>query len=43
VDPIVAYREDHPARIPFYEAASWGPAQADHLLARDDRSWHNPG
>jgi glucose-6-phosphate 1-dehydrogenase len=41
VDPIVAHWEDNPARIPFYEAASWGPVQADQLLARDGRSWHN--
>jgi glucose-6-phosphate 1-dehydrogenase len=41
VDPIVGHWEDHPARIPFYEAASWGPVEADQLLARDDRAWHN--
>jgi glucose-6-phosphate 1-dehydrogenase len=30
-----------PGRIPLYEAASWGPVQADELLARDNRSWNN--
>jgi glucose-6-phosphate 1-dehydrogenase len=41
VDPIIAHWEDNPGRIPFYEAASWGPAEADQLLARDGRTWHN--
>jgi glucose-6-phosphate 1-dehydrogenase len=41
VDPIVAHWEDKGGRIPFYEAASWGPIEADQLLARDGRTWHN--
>jgi glucose-6-phosphate 1-dehydrogenase len=41
IDPIIAHWEDSPGRIPFYEAASWGPAEADQLLARDGRAWHN--
>jgi glucose-6-phosphate 1-dehydrogenase len=41
VDPIIAHWEDSPGRIPFYEAASWGPAEAEQLLARDGRVWHN--
>jgi glucose-6-phosphate 1-dehydrogenase len=41
IDPIIAHWEDSPDRIPFYEAASWGPAEADQLLARDGRAWHN--
>jgi glucose-6-phosphate 1-dehydrogenase len=41
IDPIIAHWEDSPGRIPFYEADSWGPAEADHLLARDGRAWHN--
>jgi glucose-6-phosphate 1-dehydrogenase len=40
VDPIVAHWQDSAAPIPFYEAASWGPVEADRLLARDGRSWH---
>jgi glucose-6-phosphate 1-dehydrogenase len=41
VDPIVEHWANHPGRIPLYEAASWGPTQADELLARDNRAWHN--
>ena len=41
VDPIIEHWEDSPGRIPTYEAASWGPAEADRLLARDGRAWHN--
>jgi hypothetical protein len=41
VDPIIKHWEDHPDRIPFYEAASWGPFEADQLLTRDGRAWHN--
>jgi glucose-6-phosphate 1-dehydrogenase len=41
VDPIVAHWEGSGDRIPFYEAASWGPTEADQLLARDGRTWHN--
>jgi glucose-6-phosphate 1-dehydrogenase len=41
VDPVIAHWEDSPDRIPLYEAASWGPTEADQLLARDGRSWHN--
>jgi glucose-6-phosphate 1-dehydrogenase len=41
VDPIVEHWQDSGAPIPFYEAASWGPAEADRLLARDGRAWHN--
>jgi glucose-6-phosphate 1-dehydrogenase len=41
VDPIVEHWANHPGRIPLYEAASWGPIQADELLARDNRAWHN--
>jgi glucose-6-phosphate 1-dehydrogenase len=41
VDPVVAHWQESEAPIPFYEAASWGPAEADGLLARDGRAWHN--
>jgi glucose-6-phosphate 1-dehydrogenase len=41
VDPIVAHWQESSARIPFYEAASWGPAEGDQLLERDGRVWHN--
>ena len=41
VDPIITHWQDVADRIAFYEAASWGPAEADQLLARDSRAWHN--
>ena len=28
--------------VPLYEAGSWGPREADELLARDERSWRQP-
>ena len=37
VDPILA---DHPATLP-YAPGSWGPAEADALVAADG-GWHNP-
>lgn len=37
VDPILV---EHPKAQP-YEAGTWGPAQADALIAADG-SWHNP-
>ena len=43
VDPIIEHWANSRGRIPLYEAASWGPDEADQLLARDGRSWHNPG
>ncbi len=27
--------------FPNYAAGTWGPAAADHMLAKDGRSWHN--
>src|SRR3954454_12789019 len=41
IAPIIAQWEDRRAHIPSYEAASWGPVEADQLLARDGRAWHN--
>jgi glucose-6-phosphate 1-dehydrogenase len=42
VDPIRASWEqpDAPPLV-FYEPGSWGPAEADDLLARDGRAWHH--
>jgi glucose-6-phosphate 1-dehydrogenase len=39
VDPVVQHWESDTRRIPFYEAGSWGPAEADQMLARDGRFW----
>ncbi len=33
------WQEEAAADIPKYEAGSWGPEQADRLLARDGRTW----
>jgi glucose-6-phosphate 1-dehydrogenase len=41
VQPLIdAFRE---GRVPlsFYPAGTWGPSEADHLLAGDD-TWRNP-
>jgi glucose-6-phosphate 1-dehydrogenase len=48
IDPILAGWEqpDAPPRIrirsplAFYEPGSWGPAEADDLLAQDGHAWH---
>ncbi|MDX3850802.1 glucose-6-phosphate dehydrogenase [Streptomyces sp. AK02-01A] len=41
LDPIEEYWEKHgtPAQ---YAAGSWGPVEADQMLARDGRSWRRP-
>jgi glucose-6-phosphate 1-dehydrogenase len=31
-----------PGPYPNYEAGSWGPAEADELMSRDDREWRRP-
>jgi glucose-6-phosphate 1-dehydrogenase len=31
-----------PRHFPNYAAGSWGPKEADELMARDKRSWRNP-
>ena len=30
---------DDPAEFPNYEAGTWGPEEADALMARDGREW----
>ncbi|HEX8343385.1 MAG TPA: glucose-6-phosphate dehydrogenase [Actinoplanes sp.] len=41
VDPIIErWANDH-SPIPTYEAASWGPTDADRLIGRSGRSWRN--
>ena len=43
VTPILDVWSAIPARdFPNYESGSWGPREADDLLARDGRSWKNP-
>jgi glucose-6-phosphate 1-dehydrogenase len=43
VTPILDVWNAIPPRdFPNYEAGSWGPAEADELLAVDGRAWKNP-
>jgi glucose-6-phosphate 1-dehydrogenase len=40
VDPVLdVWRALPPRNFPNYEAGSWGPKEADELLARDGRHW----
>src|ERR1700676_129534 len=40
VDPILAvWKVLPPRRFPNYAAGSWGPKEADELMARDERKW----
>ena len=40
VDPIVdAWQAMGVTRLPAYAAGTWGPAEADALIERDDRRW----
>jgi glucose-6-phosphate 1-dehydrogenase len=40
VDPILdAWKADASLPVPRYPTGSWGPAEADRLLHRDDRHW----
>ncbi len=41
VDPIIEHWADDRSPIPTYEAASWGPADADRLINRSGRKWRN--
>jgi glucose-6-phosphate 1-dehydrogenase len=42
VDPIINHWANDSRPIPTYEAASWGPYEADRLLERSGRAWRNP-
>jgi glucose-6-phosphate 1-dehydrogenase len=41
IDPIIHTWEDSSSKQPlaFYEPGSWGPKEADELLAQDNRKW----
>lgn len=42
VDPLLKHWADHPPKdFPNYAPGSWGPAEADQLLGRNGRRWHN--
>jgi glucose-6-phosphate 1-dehydrogenase len=41
IDPVVAQWEGEDAPpLALYESGSWGPHEADRLLARDGKAWH---
>ncbi len=39
VDQIIARKQQVPGDFPNYQAGTMGPAQAEELLARDERKW----
>ncbi len=41
LDPVIRYWAGS-EKVAFYPAGSWGPGEAEHLLARDGRSWRRP-
>ena len=41
VDPVMQYWSGDRRPIPLYQAATWGPPEADQLIARDGRSWRH--
>ena len=41
-DPLVAAWAAEPAEFPNYDAGTWGPGEADALMARDGRAWRRP-
>jgi glucose-6-phosphate 1-dehydrogenase len=34
--------KDKSFKLPKYAAGTWGPKEADELLAKDGRRWRNP-
>lgn len=41
VQPILEYKENQ-GRVYEYEAGTWGPVEADKLIAREGRVWRRP-
>ena len=42
VDPMLdVWRALPPRKFPNYASGSWGPAEADQLMAQDGRQWRN--
>jgi glucose-6-phosphate 1-dehydrogenase len=41
VEPILEYFESRKFRFPNYEPGTWGPAEADEMLARFGHQWRN--
>src|SRR5262249_42777546 len=43
VDPVLeVWGNDRITDLPNYEAGTWGPEAATHVVARDGRSWSKP-
>jgi len=42
LDPLLEAWQKDPSPPAIYEAGSWGPREADDMLARDGRHWTNP-
>ncbi|MDP9074985.1 MAG: glucose-6-phosphate dehydrogenase [Actinomycetota bacterium] len=42
VEPILAAWRDQEAPLAGYPSGTWGPVEADRLLARDGRRWRTP-
>ena len=43
VDPIIEYWAASPEPIPLYQAGTWGPREANDLIAGDGRRWRHWG
>jgi glucose-6-phosphate 1-dehydrogenase len=41
VDPLVEHWAASEEPIPLYQAATWGPREAEQLIQRDGRAWHS--
>jgi glucose-6-phosphate 1-dehydrogenase len=39
IDPIIRAWDSQKPPLPFYEPGTWGPTEADELLAKDKRKW----
>ncbi len=39
IDPIIRAWDKQKETLPVYEPGTWGPAEADELLAKDKRKW----
>jgi len=43
IDPIIAAWQDSQRRPHLYRAGSWGPDEADELIAQNGHTWYNGG
>ena len=42
LDPVIRAWAEGKQKVAFYPAGTWGPAEAEKLLARDGREWRRP-